>query len=395
MRCRMIITAATMLMAAFLFTVAAPEQSEAEGTDIWFCYNDQVNLSYLYDPEGVDVDWVVDFGDRQQSYSNRDEFVVDATGYDRITVHQTVSDGSVSDSMTIEVVIIPTSEEDPIEIVFMDGGAVYYRDAIEGDRAVRLGESFIRLPQSDPEREGFVFDGWYLDPECTRPLDVKTPIEQSMFVYAGWRTEGGGSSVAVDNHMVVFDTDPGLFCETVGVDAESVTFTVGIIDGFEFEEGSIRVSSSTGTVTRTGDVCHLTGITGDTVVTVTGDRLFSVSYTLDAVTVTAAGYDAPPEKVGAGTLVLNLTPGEGLGLGTVHVYMDGEDVTSQCLDGVTVTIGAVTGDIIIVASAAEGTGGAEDDGREPDGGFPWWVPVLIAVLAAAAVLAYVLHRSRA
>ncbi|MDE5696044.1 MAG: InlB B-repeat-containing protein [Lachnospiraceae bacterium] len=39
-----------------------------------------------------------------------------------------------------------------------------------------------------PSREGYVFDGWYLDQDATRPWDVDNDIvTESMTLYAGWR----------------------------------------------------------------------------------------------------------------------------------------------------------------------------------------------------------------
>ena len=43
-------------------------------------------------------------------------------------------------------------------------------------------------PIEEPTREGFVFDGWYLDPGGTVPWDPETDtVTESMTLYAGWR----------------------------------------------------------------------------------------------------------------------------------------------------------------------------------------------------------------
>lgn len=39
-----------------------------------------------------------------------------------------------------------------------------------------------------PTREGYVFDGWYLDPDATRQWDMdKNTVTESLTLYAGWR----------------------------------------------------------------------------------------------------------------------------------------------------------------------------------------------------------------
>lgn len=39
-----------------------------------------------------------------------------------------------------------------------------------------------------PVREGYLFDGWYLDPDATRPWNLETDVvTESLTLYAGWR----------------------------------------------------------------------------------------------------------------------------------------------------------------------------------------------------------------
>ena len=41
-----------------------------------------------------------------------------------------------------------------------------------------------------PAREGYVFDGWYLDQNATRPGDLeKDVVTESVTLYAGWRAQ--------------------------------------------------------------------------------------------------------------------------------------------------------------------------------------------------------------
>ena len=53
---------------------------------------------------------------------------------------------------------------------------------------IMYGE-LIEIPE-EPMREGFEFDGWYLDQNTTRPWNLKNDIvTESMTLYAGWRLQ--------------------------------------------------------------------------------------------------------------------------------------------------------------------------------------------------------------
>lgn len=52
---------------------------------------------------------------------------------------------------------------------------------------VRMHGELVEM-QEVPTREGFEFDGWFLDPGCTMPWDLETDsVTESMTLYAGWR----------------------------------------------------------------------------------------------------------------------------------------------------------------------------------------------------------------
>ncbi len=56
---------------------------------------------------------------------------------------------------------------------------------VEGQKLM-YGE-LITAPDA-PTREGYVFDGWYLDQNTTRPWDLKKDVvTESLTLYAGWR----------------------------------------------------------------------------------------------------------------------------------------------------------------------------------------------------------------
>jgi len=51
----------------------------------------------------------------------------------------------------------------------------------------RMYGELIEAPEI-PAREGFEFDGWYLDPGATMPWDPETDtVTESITLYAGWK----------------------------------------------------------------------------------------------------------------------------------------------------------------------------------------------------------------
>lgn len=51
----------------------------------------------------------------------------------------------------------------------------------------RMYGELIEVPEP-PTREGYVFDGWYLDRDATRPWDMDTDtVTEPITLYAGWR----------------------------------------------------------------------------------------------------------------------------------------------------------------------------------------------------------------
>lgn len=50
----------------------------------------------------------------------------------------------------------------------------------------RMYGELVESPEP-PTREGFAFDGWYLDPGATMPWDLEEDtVTESMTLYAGW-----------------------------------------------------------------------------------------------------------------------------------------------------------------------------------------------------------------
>lgn len=64
-------------------------------------------------------------------------------------------------------------------------GGVYFVDDLD------VGESITYIPP-DPKREGYIFNGWYIDPECQTQFDIESYIRSEedgiINLYAGWET---------------------------------------------------------------------------------------------------------------------------------------------------------------------------------------------------------------
>lgn len=57
--------------------------------------------------------------------------------------------------------------------------------AVESQK--RMYDELIEEPEP-PTREGYIFDGWYLDQDTTRPWDMENDrVTEPVTLYAGWR----------------------------------------------------------------------------------------------------------------------------------------------------------------------------------------------------------------
>ena len=51
-----------------------------------------------------------------------------------------------------------------------------------------IGEELEIIPEK-PKREGFVFSGWYAEPECTNKVELNGYVKTDdaiVYLYAGW-----------------------------------------------------------------------------------------------------------------------------------------------------------------------------------------------------------------
>lgn len=76
-------------------------------------------------------------------------------------------------------------EPDPLPIIMFNSLTFDTNGGTAVSTVRSMQWSTIDLSSYTPEREGYVFTGWYLDAECTKPCD-KVTMDSNITVYAGW-----------------------------------------------------------------------------------------------------------------------------------------------------------------------------------------------------------------
>ena len=72
--------------------------------------------------------------------------------------------------------------------------------------SVRAGE-LLENP-TNPTREGYTFDGWYIDSFCTTPFDFKSPVTSDVTLYARW-SENTVTPPTTTTYTVTFESNGG------------------------------------------------------------------------------------------------------------------------------------------------------------------------------------------
>ena len=347
------------------------------GTDeTWYCYGDIMILKYPYDSAGLLIYWDADYYQGGELVGNGSFegtiITIDVSSFDYVEVKQTVhdSDGTDYDSTVVGVVPLGLKSGDSISVRFMDGSYELSRYTLDSSVSVVLGNRFVELPDN-PSKTNYNFSGWFLDQACTQPFDPFLPITKNTTVYAGWISAGSSSSITVSGYIVTFNAAPGLTYQVVGTGDGAVSFTVSVMDGYRFDMDSIQASVGTTKISPVNGVYTLSGITKDTVIEITGDRLYNVSYDMSNVSISS-------EDLGKDSLSVSFSPSFGWSGVSLKVIMGGTDVTSQYVNGSSVDIDQLTGDVIIMAQAD----------------LPWIYVLVIVIIVAIALVAVLLARKR-
>lgn len=394
------VIAVSVALISVLAVLQLASEADADDGDVWYCYT--YEMSFFYDggtenPSSVDwdVSGLKDGQTIELGYTgpnSNDQWwsiYLDSTqvaGCDEVYVTQTVmKDGSAAQETNTYRPVVDLSGGEYIYVTFFDGysGSVVDVSAISSSTVVRAGDDFVDLPGA-PTRDGYSFLGWYT--EDGQRFDPKQPITGDTDLYARWMESSGGSinmgTVNVGAHVVTFVTPDGMVHDVVSVGDSSIEFALNVLEDYYYDMGTVRVESDRGTITDNGSTYTLSGINGDTIVTVSGDRIYRVlieTSNVDVVPTYGTGMDYISDQPFDATLVIP----DGYRLTNVTVMMGTENVTDQVLDGDRIHLDGLTGNLRIVASA------------EPidDGGFPW-IYIVIALIVVIAVLAFVAYRRR-
>lgn len=339
-----------LVVALMAFPAVCAYDSDADQVpeETWYCYGNIMTLEYPYDTTGLTVEWNIEkYKDGSIVGTENNEgkkIYTDVSGIDRAHVTQKVTSGNgESDSKSIEVIPLGLGPGDEIKVRFMDGTREISRFVLDMNRSVLFGNTFVDLP-SDPSKNGYRFTGWYTDPACTQRFSPLVPVLSDTVVYAGWESTGSSGSIEISGHIVTFNVADGLEYEVTGTGANAVSFTVSVKNGYRFDTGSITASVGVDRITPVNGVYTLAGISKDTVIDITGDRLYAVSYDLKNVSLSS-------EDLERDSLKASFSPVFGWSGMDIRVIMGGADVTSEYVDGSAVSIPELTGDVIIIAQA--------------------------------------------
>ena len=405
-RCLSTIIIVVTLAVAFVSISEAVDAEDAPD-EIHYCYGDSIQLHYAH-TDGAELSWTVHLlsssGTETRSFGNEESITIDSVqGLDLIRATLTATLGGVSDTKTYEIHPVPISEDDDdadgvYTIRFLDGSKIVGSTTINGHCSFEYGEdSFFEVPDT-PEKDGYTFLGWYTIDDSGREVrlgegDHMEPVYSDIDYYAKWVDNGtgsgggsGGTVVVEETHLVTFQADPGLYCTVNSSGKGFVNFTVSVYEGFYYE--GVHVVSDVGTISGSGMVYTLTGIDSDVVVTVTGDRMYKVTYHVPkGTTVSTSEYGDNPELVSEGPLLMTVEGSDNM---EIFVFMGSMDVTGECVRGDVIFIGDVTGDVfVLVNDTTPVAPGAGSDDR-----FPWWIIVIMFVAVIAILLVYIVLRHR-
>ena len=375
MKSNLAVLLAVSIIVSVSFLVSADVDADGwNPEETWYCYGDVMLLKYPYDSMGLTIEWTIEgFKDGVSSGEEHhmgETVAVNVGEYDVVHVIQSVTDGSDYDSKSIEVIPLGLRSSDKITVRFMDGLYEVAREVLDGSSSVMLGMKFVDLPE-DPSKTNYRFTGWYTDQECTKEFNPYIPILNDTTVYAGWASAGSSGSIDVSGYVVTFNTAPGLTYQVVGIGDRAVSFTISVLDGYRFDMYSIQASVGTTKISPVNSIYTLSGIAKDIIVEITGDSLYSVSYDITNVSVSS-------ESLGKDSLSVSFSPSFGWSGVSLKVIMGGVDVTSQYVNGSSVDIDLLTGDVIILAQAD----------------FPWIYVLVIVIIVVIALVAVLLARKR-
>ena len=99
-------------------------------------------------------------------------------------------------------------------------------------QTVRNGDT-AEEPEA-PEREGFVFGGWFTDEACAEKYDFSAPVEGDLTLYAKWTEEGEEPAP-----LYTIKVSGGTADKDEAEEGETVTVTADSKSGYEFDKWTV------------------------------------------------------------------------------------------------------------------------------------------------------------
>lgn len=187
--------------------------------------------------------------------------------------------------------------------------AVFITNGTIIDPQVVQQGTYAKEPENDPTRSGYTFTGWYEDADTTTQFDFEaTPIEGTVFIYAGWEAdkvnymvnfwaEKAGVSGSPDpqadaaSYELVYTAE----VEKGATAGDTVTYTAGEANALYAAESTAgRLNESANNILNYSDLVfseekEVSG-SGNTVINVYYNRfLFTFSFDLSGVYNTSGG----------------------------------------------------------------------------------------------------------
>ncbi len=367
------------------------DESDADAPEsTWHCYGKTIILDYPHDPTDVTVTWTITpyVGDTAQTQLTETGPHLDVDVEDNwtsMTVKQTASKGGSSSSSMTNIVLVHSAA--PVTVRFWSAGTQVGEEVLGNTAAVKLGNMFV-VPPEAPVRNGFTFVGWFTDTSCTQVFDPKTPILESMDVFAGWNPVSGGSGgivVQVERYNVVFQPINGLEYDITKSRSNSVSFTIKQSEGHTFDMKSVKVMADSQVLTPVDGVYTIKNINKDIFVSISGIELFTIEYSLKNVTATSEDKVVETVTASGGPFRVDLAANPGHENMTVKVFMGGKNITESAVKDGHVDIAKVTANIVIVAEASP---------VSKSEGFPMTsiIILIVIIIAICAVAMYLIRR---
>lgn len=347
---------AIALLASLPF-MADGSSAESEDYEVYYCYGDSPILIYPYSGDDIRVVWsAVDLeGNSVVCYPDTGyQTAIQLTGLDKVIVTQTVTQGSQTASKTIVLIglhmFVGDAVNDSFTVTFLDGDTVVSKETINRKTVVKDGEFHVAVPL-DPVSDDLAFGGWFVDESCTQLFDPFDPIYGDTNVYAKW-TGSSSTVVPVSTFLVTFEAVNGIAYKIDRIVGSAVYFTVKVVPGFNVDLNSISVHANGGRLTQLGDGSYLLdNVRKNITVTIDAEYLNSIEYRFSHMSASFGGSPDLPTGSFSGKFDLQLNYDFGWSSVKITVLMGGVDITDQCVDGESIHIDRVTGDLVIIASA--------------------------------------------